>query len=53
MDNLNERIRLLKEAIDRSEAEALGIPEFTPQALASIRLLGGYYELLAWFRANV
>ena len=53
MNNLNERIRLLKEAIERAQQEALNIPEFTPQSLASIRLLSGYYELLAWFQANL
>ena len=52
MNNLNERIRLLKEAIERAEAEALNIPEFTPRALASIRLLSNYYEMLDWFEAN-
>lgn len=52
MNNLNERIRLLKEAIGRAEAEALNIPEFTPRALASIRLLSNYYEMLDWFEAN-
>jgi hypothetical protein len=52
MNNLNERIRLLKEAIERAEAEALSLEEFTPRALASIRLLSNYYEMLAWFQAN-
>jgi hypothetical protein len=53
MNNLPHRINLLKQAIETAREEALLIPEFSSQSLASIRLLSNYYEMLAWFQANL